>query len=148
MASRTTSSANVKAASGSGHCLSCQLMAPKRTSHPEGTDSAPQFNNPEQMLVRGLNAAWIAFPPKASCIDGLSVPHTGAVPAVSIVVNIDQPRIGVLGQNWLHRRPNRQLSATERSELLPPNTEEASCPLLHNPRRILSAFAVRIAELE
>jgi hypothetical protein len=31
------------------------------------------------MLVSDLNAAWIAFPPKASCIDGLSVPHTGAI---------------------------------------------------------------------
>jgi hypothetical protein len=36
------------------------------------------------MLVRDLNAAWIAFPPKASCIDGLSVPHTGAVLADEI----------------------------------------------------------------
>lgn len=26
-----------------------------------------------------FDAVWIAFPPKASCIDGLSVPHTGAV---------------------------------------------------------------------
>jgi hypothetical protein len=43
----------------------------------------------------------------------------------SVVVNIDQPRIGVLGQDWLHRRPNRQLSATERSVMLPPNTGEA-----------------------
>jgi hypothetical protein len=54
-------------------------------------------------------------------------PHTGAVLATkfSIMVNIDQPRIGVLGQDWLHRRPNRQLSATERSVMLPPNTGEA-----------------------
>jgi hypothetical protein len=28
----------------------------------------------EQVLAKDLNAAWIAFPPKASCIDGLSVP--------------------------------------------------------------------------
>jgi hypothetical protein len=42
--------------------------------------AASKSNNPaEQMLVRGLNAAWIAFLPKASYIDGLSVPHTGAV---------------------------------------------------------------------
>jgi len=84
MASRTIAGANVKAASGGGHCLSCQFTAPKRTSHPEGTDSAPQSNNPEQMLVRDLSAAWIAFPPKASCIDGLSVPHTEAVIAERI----------------------------------------------------------------
>ena len=58
------------------------------------------------MLVGDLNAAWIAFPPKASCIDGLSVPTLGPflLNEFSIVVNIDQPRIGVLGQDWLHRR--------------------------------------------
>jgi hypothetical protein len=42
--------------------------------------AASQSNNPaEQMFIRGLNAAWIAFLPKASCVDGLSVPRTEAV---------------------------------------------------------------------
>jgi hypothetical protein len=31
------------------------------------------------MLVQGLNAAWIAFPPKASYVDGLCVPRTEAI---------------------------------------------------------------------
>jgi hypothetical protein len=42
----------------------------------------------------------------------------------SIVVNIDQPRIGVWGKTSSIAAPNRQLSATERSVMLPPNTGE------------------------
>jgi hypothetical protein len=40
----------------------------------------------------------------------------------SIVVNIDQPRIGVWGKTGSIAVLNRQLSATE---MLPPNTGEA-----------------------
>jgi hypothetical protein len=43
----------------------------------------------------------------------------------SIVVNIDQPRIGIWGKTGSIAVPNRQLSATERSVMLPPNTGEA-----------------------
>jgi hypothetical protein len=43
----------------------------------------------------------------------------------SIVVNIDQPRIGVWGKTGSIAVPNRQLSATERSVMLPPNIGEA-----------------------
>jgi hypothetical protein len=52
------------------------------------------------MLARELNAAWIAFLPKASCMDGLSVPHTGAALPCEcpIVVNIDQPSWFILLQ--------------------------------------------------
>jgi hypothetical protein len=41
------------------------------------------------------------------------------------VVNIDQPRIGVWGKAGSIAVPNRQLSATERAVMLPPNTGEA-----------------------
>jgi hypothetical protein len=40
----------------------------------------------------------------------------------SVVVNIDQPRIGIWGKTGSIAVPNRQLSATERSVMLPPNT--------------------------
>src|SRR6185295_9694502 len=79
MASRTTAGANVRPPQPAVSFYRVSSWSLKRTSHPEGTNSAPQFNNPEQMPVRDLNAAWVALPPKASCIDGLSVPHTGAI---------------------------------------------------------------------
>jgi hypothetical protein len=47
----------------------------------------------------------------------------------SIVVNIDQSRIGVSGNTGSIVVRNRQLPATERSVMLPPNTGEASCHL-------------------
>jgi hypothetical protein len=46
----------------------------------DAASAASQSDNPaEQMIVTGLNAAWIASLPKASNVDGLSVPRTEAV---------------------------------------------------------------------
>jgi hypothetical protein len=48
-----------------------------------------------------------AFPPKHPALMSSVFPTPGSflLNEFSKVINIDQPLIGVLGQDWLHRRP-------------------------------------------
>ena len=89
---------------------------------PDGLTRSPV--DPKQTFLR-LHGSLSR--PRRPALMASVFPHTGAflLNEFSIVVNIDQRGIGAWGKTGSIAVPNRQLSATERSVMLPPNTREA-----------------------
>ena len=67
----------------SGHCRGSKATRMTRNGHCTlNARIASQSNSPaEQVLVKDLNAVWIAFPPRHPALMASVSPHTGAVPA-------------------------------------------------------------------